>query len=55
MYNRVILAEKPDMGENIAKALGIAAKKRGHIVLQNGDVVTWGIGHLIRLKTVRWK
>lgn len=26
MYNRVILAEKPDMGENIAKALGIASK-----------------------------
>ena len=51
MYNRVILAEKPDMGESIAKALGIAAKKRGYIVLNNGDVVTWGIGHLVRLKT----
>lgn len=50
MYKRVIIAEKPDMGENIAKALGIAVKKRGHIILQNGDVVTWGIGHLIRLK-----
>ncbi|WP_268626948.1 type IA DNA topoisomerase [Paenibacillus alvei] len=47
---RVILAEKPDMGENIAKALGISSKKRGHIVLINGDIVTWGIGHLIRLK-----
>jgi DNA topoisomerase-3 len=51
MYNRVILAEKPDMGENIAKALGISSKKRGYILLQNGDVVTWAIGHLIRLKT----
>ncbi|MEK5586632.1 DNA topoisomerase [Paenibacillus sp. FSL P2-0536] len=51
MYNRVILAEKPDMGENIAKVLGIASKKRGHIILQNGDVVTWAIGHLIHLKT----
>lgn len=51
MYNRLILAEKPDMGEQIATALGIASKKRGHILLQNGDVVTWAIGHLIRLKT----
>ncbi|WP_054029175.1 type IA DNA topoisomerase [Bacillus sp. FJAT-28004] len=50
MYNRVILAEKPDMGEKIAKALGISAKKRGYIELRNGDVVTWAIGHLIRLK-----
>lgn len=50
MYNRVILAEKPDMGLNIATALGISAKKRGHILLKNGDVVTWGIGHLIQLK-----
>ncbi|TVX85578.1 type IA DNA topoisomerase [Paenibacillus agilis] len=51
MYNRVIIAEKPDMGDNIAQALGIAKKMRGHIILKNGDVVTWGIGHLIRLKT----
>lgn len=51
MYNRVIIAEKPDMGENIAMALGVKSKERGYIVLQNGDVVTWGIGHLIRLKT----
>lgn len=51
MYNRVIIAEKPDMGESIANALGIASKKRGFYVLTNGDVVTWAIGHLIRLKT----
>lgn len=50
MYNRVILAEKPDMGDNIARALGIASKKRGYIELNNGDVVTWAIGHLVRLK-----
>lgn len=51
MYNRLIIAEKPDMGENIAKALGIASKKRGYIVLTNGDAVTWAIGHLVHLKT----
>lgn len=49
--NRVIIAEKPDMGANIAKALGGGSKKRGYIELFNGDVVTWGIGHLVRLKT----
>lgn len=49
-YNRVILAEKPDMGASIAQALGISSKKRGYIELRNGDVVTWAIGHLIREK-----
>ncbi|MFB8378137.1 type IA DNA topoisomerase [Paenibacillus taichungensis] len=50
-YNRVILAEKPDMGASIAQALGISSKKRGYIELQNGDVVTWAIGHLVQEKT----
>lgn len=48
---RVILAEKPDMGRKIAEALGEKKKGKGYIELQNGDVVTWAIGHLIRLKT----
>lgn len=48
---RVILAEKPDMGKNIAQALGIKKTNRGFIELSNGDIVTWAIGHLIRLKT----
>ncbi|MCP1312106.1 DNA topoisomerase III [Paenibacillus tyrfis] len=47
----VILAEKPDMGRNIAEALGAAKSNRGYIELKNGDVVTWAIGHIIRLKT----
>lgn len=51
MHNRLILAEKPDMGAKIAEALGIASKKRGYYLLQNGDAVTWAIGHLVRLKT----
>ncbi|PAD73070.1 DNA topoisomerase [Paenibacillus campinasensis] len=45
---RVILAEKPDMGRNIAEALGVAKKERHYITLQSGDVVTWAIGHLIQ-------
>ncbi|MFB4321679.1 DNA topoisomerase [Priestia sp. BR_2] len=47
---RVILAEKPDMGRNIAEALGIASKDRHYITLKSGDVVTWAIGHLIQQK-----
>src|SRR5690606_33067284 len=46
----VILAEKPDMGEKIANALGIKSKHRSYITLLNGDIVTWAIGHIIKLK-----
>ncbi|MBJ6361824.1 DNA topoisomerase III [Paenibacillus sp. GCM10012307] len=48
---KVILAEKPDMGRNIAEVLGVKKKNMGYIELQNGDIVTWAIGHLIRLNT----
>ncbi|MGM1023204.1 MAG: DNA topoisomerase [Bacillota bacterium] len=47
---RVILAEKPDMGLNIATALGISKRDKGYITLRSGDVVTWAIGHLIKPK-----
>jgi DNA topoisomerase-3 len=48
---RVILAEKPDMGKQIAAALGNGRLRQGYIELVSGDVVTWAIGHIIRLKT----
>lgn len=48
---QVILAEKPDMGRNIAEVLGVKKSNRGYIELQNGNIVTWAIGHLIRLRT----
>lgn len=47
---RVILAEKPDMGKNIAAALGNGRSRNGYIEL-GGDRVTWAIGHIVRLKT----
>lgn len=47
---RVILAEKPDMGRTIADVLGIRKHHRGYIECKNGDIVTWAIGHLVRLK-----
>ncbi|MVP02146.1 type IA DNA topoisomerase [Paenibacillus lutrae] len=48
---QVILAEKPDMARNIADVLGVKKANRGYIELQNGNIVTWAIGHLIRLRT----
>ncbi|BFH18212.1 hypothetical protein J6TS7_29580 [Paenibacillus dendritiformis] len=47
---RVILAEKPDMGHNIAEALGLLKKGRHFDKLKNGDAVTWAIGHVIQQK-----
>ncbi|MGY3386867.1 DNA topoisomerase-3 [Paenibacillus polymyxa] len=47
---RVILAEKPDMGLNIATAIGISKRDKGYITLKSGDIVTWAIGHLIQQK-----
>lgn len=48
--SRVILAEKPDMGRKIADALGVRESKKGYIILNNGDIVTWAIGHIVQLK-----
>lgn len=50
MYNRVILAEKPAMGHDIAQALGLQSKGRHYDTLKNGDVVTWAVGHVIQPK-----
>jgi DNA topoisomerase-3 len=44
---RLWIAEKPDAGRNIAKALGGGSESGGHIKVSNGDVVTWAIGHLL--------
>lgn len=45
----VYLAEKPSQGAVIAKMLGVASRKDGHIETKNGDAVTWAIGHLLEL------
>ncbi|MGZ9850269.1 DNA topoisomerase [Macrococcus psychrotolerans] len=54
MYNNVIIAEKPSQAREYANALGIKEKKNGYILLKDSilenSVVTWGIGHLVRLK-----
>src|SRR3546814_4584481 len=47
IHMRLWIAEKPDAGRQIAKALGGGNESGGHIKLAGGDIVTWAIGHLI--------
>lgn len=52
---KVIFAEKPSQARDYAEALGIKQKKDGYIEVKDSDiiknaVVTWGFGHLTRLK-----
>jgi DNA topoisomerase-3 len=46
---RLFIAEKPSMARAIAEALGIKEQTKTHIVLSNGDVITWAFGHLYEL------
>src|SRR5437773_1087603 len=45
---RVIIAEKPSMGRDIAAALGCSRRQEGYIEGPN-DLVTWCVGHLVEL------
>src|SRR3546814_15330171 len=47
IHMRLWIAEKPDAGRQIAKALGGGNESGGHIKLAGGDIVTWAIGHLL--------
>ena len=43
-----IIAEKPSVGQDIARVVGATEKKDGYIV-GNGYMVTWALGHLVSL------
>jgi DNA topoisomerase III len=43
---RLIIAEKPSMGRDLAAALGATRRGQGFIEGQN-DLVTWAVGHLV--------
>jgi len=43
-----ILAEKPSVGQDIARVLGVSDKKYGYIE-GNGYIITWAFGHLVTL------
>lgn len=46
---RLYICEKPSQANDYAKALGSSAsgRKDGHIECNNGDIITWGFGHLL--------
>ena len=48
MGKRLIIAEKPSVGRDIARVLNCREKKDGYLIGDN-DIVTWAIGHLIGL------
>ena len=50
MGKRLIVAEKPSVGRDIAKALNCRQSHRGYYAGQN-DIVTWAVGHLAELCT----
>lgn len=43
-----IIAEKPSVGQEIARVVGATEKKDGYIT-GNGYMVTWALGHLVSL------
>jgi len=49
---RLIIAEKPDMGKKIAKAIGLNGKTQNGFIedIAQKTIITWAIGHLARLK-----
>ena len=48
MAKRLIVAEKPSVGKDIAKVLNCRVSHKGYIIGDN-DIVTWAVGHLVEL------
>ncbi|HSP46746.1 MAG TPA: DNA topoisomerase III [Clostridiaceae bacterium] len=48
MSKKLVLAEKPSVAKDIAKALGVFGGKEGYIE-GNEYIVTWALGHLVTL------
>ena len=48
----VVIAEKPSVATDIAKVLGVSKKKETH--WESDEVwITWAVGHLLELKTLK--
>lgn len=45
---RLVIAEKPSVGQAIAKALGVTERKDGYLQ-GNGYIISWCVGHLVGL------
>ncbi|WEV50255.1 DNA topoisomerase 3 (plasmid) [Acinetobacter sp. ESL0695] len=46
---RLFIAEKPELAKAIQNGLGGGTKKDGYFECNNGDLVTWCYGHMLRL------
>jgi len=51
---RLIIAEKPSLGKEIAAILGVAQSHRGsrgptHLTCKDGSIVTWCFGHMLEI------
>ena len=44
---KLIIAEKPQLAQVIAEAIGIISRKNGYIECKNNYVVTNAIGHIL--------
>lgn len=45
---RLIIAEKPSLGREIANTLGVKSRETASILTSSGDRVTWAFGHLLQ-------
>lgn len=50
---KLIIAEKPNLAMNIANALGVKERKDGYIILEKEYIVSWAVGHLLKLKDIK--
>jgi DNA topoisomerase-3 len=44
---KLVIAEKPQLAQVIADAIGIVARKDGYINCKDDYIVTWAIGHIL--------
>ena len=48
MGKSLVLAEKPSVGRELARVLGVGGKHNGYFE-NNTYIVTWALGHLVTL------
>ena len=49
---KLIIAEKPSLGRNIANAIGVTKTNSGYIECKNDYIVTYAFGHILTLEDV---
>ncbi|MDX6521758.1 MAG: topoisomerase, partial [Gaiellales bacterium] len=49
MGKTLVIAEKPSVGKDYAKALGGSFKSEGEYLESDSHVISWAVGHLVEL------